>query len=261
MTPERVLFVTWFAPELRAILPVAQLVQLRNGAGDIFEFRYIQGALEASAHGFRPFLAFPDLHRVYRSRDLFPFFCNRVMPTTRPDYIAYVQMLGLDPARADAVEILGRSGGKRETDRVELVAAPLRDESGTWTTHFLVRGIRYFPGAEERIARLTPGEQILWMLDAQNPVNHDAIALRTDDRQLIGYMPDYLVSDVARLIEEKSPFDVFVERVNPSPAPLHHRLLCRLEARWPPGFAPFQGARFQPLEPAGPPTRLTEEPT
>ncbi|HSN99471.1 MAG TPA: hypothetical protein VLS89_14345 [Candidatus Nanopelagicales bacterium] len=246
---ERALFVTWFAPQKRAILPVARLVQRPEGDQETFEFRYIRGALEAITHGFRPFLAFPDLRHVYRSRALFPFFTNRVMPTTRPDYVSYVQSLGLEPGDADAVEILGRSGGKRETDRIEVVAAPAPDESGAWITHFLVRGIRYMPGAEERIGRLTAGERLFWMLDVQNPMNPGALALRTSDNQLIGYLPDYLVSDAVRLIEERSPVNVLVERVNPAPTPLHYRLLCKLEAVWSSAFAPFQGEQLQPLDP------------
>ncbi|WP_156040690.1 hypothetical protein [Chondromyces apiculatus] len=43
---------------------------------------------------------------TYRSRQLFPFFSNRVMPASRPEFTAYVRSLGLDPMAADSVEIL-----------------------------------------------------------------------------------------------------------------------------------------------------------
>lgn len=257
---ERRLFVSWSAADRRAIWLVARLVHRLEADGDQYEFRYIRGALEAAQHGFRPFLAFPDLYRNYQSRELFPFFTNRVMPRTRPDYVEYVSEMGLDPREADAIAILERSGGKRETDRVEVVPAPVPDPSGVCVTHFLVRGIRYFPGSEERILRLSAGDRLLWMLDAQNDANPDAVALRTEDNYLLGYVPDHLVSDIAQLVERKNPVAVFVERVNPPPTPLHHRLLCRLEARWPPGTAPFQGERFSPLDAQEAPPRRAVAP-
>lgn len=248
MTADRTLFVTWFEPNRRSIIPVARLVHHGGREGAAYEFRYIRGALEATERGFQPFIAFPELDRIYRSTSLFPFFANRVMPTTRPDYREYIEVLGLDPAEADSIAILGRSGGKRETDRIEVVPMPTRDETGGYTTHFLLRGVRYIPGAEERIAGLTPGERLFWMLDAQNEANPSAVALRSADKHLLGYIPDYLITDIATLIARQVPMNVFTERVNPPPAPLHYRVLCRLEARWPDGFVPFQGERFQPIE-------------
>ncbi|CAN91428.1 MULTISPECIES: HIRAN domain-containing protein [Sorangium] len=255
MTAGRTLFVTWYDSNHRAIIPVARLVHHGGTGGDLYEFQYVQGALKAMERGFQPFIAFPELYKVYRSLSLFPFFANRVMPTTRPDYLAYLQVLGLNPAEADSVEILARSGGRRETDRIEVVPAPEQDETGGYTTRFLLRGVRYIPGAEERIARLVSGERLFWMLDAQNESNPNAVALRSADKCLLGYIPDYLVPDIAKLIDYRVSMDVFVDRVNLPPAPLHHRVLGRLEARWPDGFVPFQGEQFQPLSP------LTASPT
>jgi hypothetical protein len=249
MTRERTLFVTWYDPERRAILPVGRLVERHDDQGPLYEFRYIRGALEACQHNFLPFYAFPELHKTYLSRGLFPFFTNRVIPTTRPDYQEYVEMLGLERNSAEPFTILERSGGGRQTDRIEVIPAPLRDEeTGAYRTHFLVRGIRYFPGSASRIERLTPSERLFWMLDAQNAANPGAVALRTEDRYLLGYVPDYLLPDVEQLVTQKIPLDIRVARANPS-APLHHRLLCSLEARWPEKFVPFQGEQFEPLEP------------
>jgi hypothetical protein len=41
---------------------------------------------------------------------------------------------------------------------------------------------------------------------------------------------------------------VQVERVNAPPAPVHFRLLCRLEMQWAADFAPFDTDAYQPLE-------------
>src|SRR5690606_27364021 len=104
--------------------------------------------------------------------------------------------------------------------------------TGKHETFFLLRGVRYMSqGVEERIEALAPGDRLLCMLDFQNAYNPRAIALRTEDQHLLGYMPDYLVSDIDALRRMGEPIEISVERVNPRPAPRHHRLLCRLQAR------------------------------
>ena len=90
------LYVAWQQPESRRYFPVARLVA---GVGDIpglYEFAYIKGAEEAQKADFEPFPAFPKLSEVYRSKELFPFFANRLMSINRPDYPSYLQSLGLD---------------------------------------------------------------------------------------------------------------------------------------------------------------------
>lgn len=242
------LFVTWFDPERRDILPVGRLVRRLEADGELYEFTYIQGTRQAKERGFLPFLAFPELGTIYRSRRLFPFFANRVMPTTRPDYGEMLQALALNGTQADAMAVLGRSGGRRETDRIEIVPEPALDAlTGLYTTYFLVRGIQHTPGAEERICRLQGGDRLCCMLDAQNAMNPNAVALRTEDRYLLGYVPDYLLTDVRQFVVERAPMEFRVERVNLAPATVHHRLLCRLEAQSPQGFVPFQDERFRSI--------------
>jgi len=90
----------------------------QSAAGD-FEFRYLRGA--ETDPDFRPFIGFPDLHRLYRSTEQFPFFENRLMSRGRADYSAYLGSLGL-AHNADPFEVLARSGGRRATDTVEVVA-------------------------------------------------------------------------------------------------------------------------------------------
>ncbi len=91
------------------------------------------------------------------------------------------------------------------------------------------------------------------MKDFQNPVDVKALALRTAERQeqdmyLVGYCPRYLNSDFAKLIDaDESGITATVERVNPPPAPVQFRVLCRLEARWPKDFEPFSSFDYLPI--------------
>lgn len=248
--PPRRLIVNWQCETTRAILPVAELVETTvQGAGERFEFGYLEGVREAMTRGFQPFLAFPELDRRYASASLFPFFKNRVLPTTRPDYVDYVTALGLSVETANVVELLGRSEGRRQTDRIETVLAAERDpRTGGYVTHFLARGVRHLAGAEAAILALSAGEILTVTVDATNPKNPRARLLGAGGAS-IGFVPEYLLADVERLDLGAVAPTFTVERVNPPPHPAHHRVLVRLDAPWPGEFEPFQAAPFQRYRP------------
>jgi hypothetical protein len=239
------LFVAWQDTAARGIYPVARL-RLEE-AEALYEFCYTQGALQAKEHGFTAFDSFPELSKTYLSRELFPFFQNRVMPRSRPDYAGYVAELGLSVDTADPLALLARSGGVRATDRLEVYAAPRGDASACiW--HFLMRGIRHLPAsAEARIASLTVGEPLYVMRDVQNVHNPRALILRSEDKVNLGCIPDLLVDDLAGLDLGRDNFKVTVAQVNPPPSPVQHRVLCHLESRWPEGRRPFMSERFTPI--------------
>jgi len=243
------LFVAWQDPRERRFHAVGRLAYLPDDNGGLYEFAYIRGAQEATGTGFRPFLAFPDLGRVYRSRELFPFFANRLMPRSRPDFAEYLSWLDLDPGTATPIQVLGRGGGARVTDEVELFPLSEFDAVlGGYRTYFLVHGLRYMPpSSQERVLQLRVGEQLYWYHDCQNPVDPRAIALRTDDRHNVGFIPAYLLGDAWNLLQQCAFIDAYVARVSPSPAPLQQRLLCEMRSCWPDDFVPFAAQRFQPL--------------
>jgi hypothetical protein len=215
----------------------------------LYEFAYIRAALKAVKEGFVPFLEFPDLNKVYYSDKPFPLIANRLMPNSRPEYAEFLASLGLS-AESDPMTILARSGGRRETDQIEFFPMPAPEAAtGCYSTHCLLRAIRYMPQpmVEERIARLKPGEKLFVMWDTQNEYDPHAVAVRTNDNYLLGYLPAYLTGDIWKLNTECGTIDVFVERVNLPPAEVHHRLLVRVAACWYDGFRPFDGPDFQPL--------------
>jgi hypothetical protein len=247
-TSRRRLIVTWKSDSNRQIVPVAELlVDEVDGRPVYYELGYLEGFRQAVAVGFQPFMAFPDPARRYGSNALFPFFQNRVLPTTRPDYLESVLALGLDPARASYADVLGRSNAQRATDRIETVLVPERNASGEYSTHFLVRGVRHAAGAEAVIATLQVGDRLVTELDTENPHNPRARKLIAQGTR-IGFLPDYLVADFAALEARGSLAAVTVERVNPPPKPAHHRVLCRMTAEWPDGFIPFEDPMLDPYD-------------
>ncbi len=246
------LFVSWRSPATRLIHPVGRLDF--DAAAHRYEFRYIRAADRAAADGFTAFPEFPKLGDVYRSTELFPLFANRVMPASRPGYPSFLDALGLSPEAANPMAVLARTGGARVTDQVELFPVPLPNHDGCYLTHCLLRAVKYMPpAAGERLARLEVGERLYPMPDPQNPADPHAIAVRTADYVVIGFVPAYLTTDLRILKAECPELKLSVEKVNPPPAEAHHRVLCRVVSCWPDGFQPFQSPEFQPVGPTAAP--------
>jgi hypothetical protein len=233
--------------------PVGRLEHIDN----YYQFVYTKGA--RMLPGFRPFHGMENLETLYVSEELFPIFANRILPQSRPEYVAYLRWSGFDPDNPpEPLSILGVTEGIRQTDSIELFPCPSPDTDGCYLNRFFLHGLRWMPkGAEERIGRLKQGEELFLMADFCNKHDPFAVTLRTEglDRYMIGYVPRYLARDVCKLASECHPdyLRVFVERVN-GDAPLQQRLLCRMNACWPDDFEPCSGEEFEPI-PAGIPAR------
>lgn len=241
---ERHLFVAWRRPD-GLIVPVGRLTQRMSPDGTIFRFVYLKGAERNTEFPGLPGLT--NLHRSYEEPVLFPVFSNRVMPRDRADYGAFVDQLDLS-VEADPFEVLGRSEGVRETDRIEVFPGPERTEYGWLFTLFFARGIRHLPGADEAVDTLQVGDQLLLIPEPTNPVNPRAVLLNTRTDTSVGWAPDYLLDllhDLENLNGEAPR--ILVEHVNPVSVAPHLRLLCRAVAPWPAGYEPFTGPDFQPL--------------
>jgi hypothetical protein len=241
------LFVAWRSPDSHRIFPVGRLLRI-VGTLPGYEFAYIRGAQAAEAFGFRPFIAFPDMTQVYRSKELLPFFKNRVLSPSRPDYEQHVESLALEPDTAEPMTLLGLSGGKRATDLVEIFPDWIKDRhSASIKTRFLVRGVQYVEGAEERIQTLQGGDSLRCVADVQNAANPKALKLQTSDNRVIGFLPDYLASDISEIVRRGGAPQMQVLRVNPPPTPRHHRVLCSLVVPDPRALAGFRDETFRPI--------------
>jgi hypothetical protein len=249
----KTLFLAWQDPLSRRWFPVGRL----DYSDGRYSFGYTMGAEQGQIEaGFQSLPSFPELYTRYVSEHLFPLFSNRLLPRSRPEYREYLQWLSLPESESDPVAVLARSGGSRVTDTLEIFPCPEKDEKGEYHVHFLVHGLRHMPSTStDRALQLKSGEQLLAMRDFQNPKDPDAIALRTAesverDMYLIGYCPRYLRADFLALLRSNAGLKITVERVNPPPAPVQLRVLCKSVMHWPEGFRPFSTDEYQPLVPA-----------
>jgi len=224
---ERRFLVVWQRPD-RSFVPVGQFDVRRDEHDNAHSrFQYLPTAV--SEQHFEPLLAFPDLDRVYeRDGALFPFFANRVMSPRRPDFGQYITALGLTAHEADPLEILARSGGERATDTIHVVPFPERD-GHVEGRHFLVSGIRHRPGAQERIARLQEGDELMLRPEPDNPKNPAAMLLDVEHGEPVGWLPDYLLPEFHSHVAADHTPAVYVVKANGPEVPWHLRLLCRLQ--------------------------------
>lgn len=211
MTRTRRLLVTRRNPDTKSYETVGELARDAEG----YTFIYREGIT-------RPLPGMPDMDRPYASDDLFSLFRHRVISPRRADREDYLDGLALD-YEATPFEILARSGGRSAVDTLELTPMP---EPGPVDISFLVHGIRHLTDAERmHIDDLREGQPLHLRPERDNPVDERAV-LVTDDDHRLGYVPGPLLDYIHPIMATQH--SLRVERVNPSEAGFHMRLLVRL---------------------------------
>jgi hypothetical protein len=216
-------FVVWQNPETREFHRVGRLEAWPDNS-----CRFAYASDVRAVPGFRPFAAFPEMEHEYVAERLFPFFANRVMSARRPDFEAYLTLLGLGPQEWTPLEVLARSAGERATDTVQVVAELQTDAHGRLSTVFPASGVRHVEGADERIAHLARGQELFIRCEPDNPWDPRSLLLDVATSEPVGWVPAYLLDEVHKYREEARQFRVTVEQANGPEAPWHLRLLCRL---------------------------------
>ena len=235
----KTLFLAWQSPEKskqpRSWFPVGRLDAVVES--HLYEFGYTRGALKAQHEaGFAPLFAFPDLNRTYKSSTLFPLFQNRVLSEKRPDFQEYLQWLDLDHRPADPISILAISGGERVTDNLEVFPKTHTETDGSFQLRFFLHGLRHLPqNSIDRALQLKEGAALRVSVELNNPVARLAVTLMTDDYQMIGWTPRYLVDDLIRCVPKAPDLTAKVARINPDSAPMNQRILIDFHGKSPGG--------------------------
>ena len=239
------LFVAWQAPSpTRAWFPIGRLDASQDRRE--YVFRYTHGALRASERaGFEPLIAFPDFERRYEGSELFPLFKNRILEPNRKDFAEYLQWLDMDPSHADPIEILGLTGGERQTDSLEVFPKVKKLEDGTIRCRFFLHGLRHVSeAARGRAEQLSVGEALQVAVEVNNPATRYAVQIQTADCHLIGWAPRYLVDDLRAALLEHSTISASVQRINRLGAPFARRVLVELRGGVPAEFEPMTSDEY-----------------
>ena len=239
-------YLAWQDSLSRHWFPVGRLV--KNDSD--YEFTYVLGALQAKdSAGFIEVPGFPKLDKPYRADELFPAFRSRTMNMSRPDRAGYLNQLGLDEEKWDAVTELSISGGQSRADNFEVFPAIEPDSGGNFGTRFVLHGMKYVNRhAIERSGTLEVGEPLQLSFELNNPATKHAILVLSNDYYPLGWLPRYLVDgmhrDNAWMV---SDVNVSVAQVNYG-APLSHRVLLDFSGKLPRGFNPMKDLeQFTPV--------------
>lgn len=242
------LFLAWQdVGKSRAWFPIGRLdADIEHSS---YHFGYTHGAERAVQEaGFTPLLSFPEFNHSYESSELFPLFRNRVVGSDREDFRDYLQQLGLSEG-ADPITILEVSGGRRQTDSLEVFPKLERRADGTFICRFFIHGSRHIhPIAHERIDMLKNDEPLRVSIELNNPTSELALQLESEDYAMLGWTPRYLVKDLLQvIIGSPTQVSARVVRVNPAPAPSNQRVLVELKGALPSDYEPMSGSDFQLL--------------
>jgi HIRAN domain len=173
------------------------------------------------------------LNRLYRARELFPLFKNRVLSPKRPEYPDFIQWLGLNKEDASPVAILERSGGLRGTDKLQVFKRFEIDSDGSFEYTFFAHGLGYLPAsANSRVTTLVRGDRLFLCPDPQNEHDKNAIIIRAEDpAEIVGYCPRYLAKTILMLLELGVDCPRLTVETLSDSAPANYRLLCKVEGQ------------------------------
>lgn len=214
--------------------PVGFLSVTPGAETDRYTFEYLRSAVRRE--GFRPFLGFADVGRVYRSDGLFPLFAERIMDPRRPEHPVFLAALDLS-GEVTPLEVLARSGGQRTGDGIMLLPVPEVQPDGATHCFFLVHGVRHVEGADERVGRLSAGTALALQPQPDNRWNPHAQLVVEGEGQPLGYVPDALLEYVTSVDGAR----LTVARVNGPEVGSRLRLLVRLDGSVDPQRPPFSG--------------------
>lgn len=221
------IYVAWQNEESREWTPVAKLDKVIGG----YTLQYTRGSQRCT--GFTGIGRMVDRDKVYFSEELFPFFKNRLISKSRPEYQDYLRWLGLENLADDPMTILAVTAGLRATDSLELIPSPKRN-GDTLVLDFFPRGLSHMdPKTLRTLSPSTDDQQLYLMKDIQNVRDPNALALRTEEpTAMVGYLPRYYCRGLLRILDEApTAVKIAIRQVNLE-APLDMRLLCRLTAPW-----------------------------
>lgn len=246
---EHKLYIAWQAHDSRRWHSIGVL---RHQPGTGYEFGYIRGAYSArDKDGFTGISSFPDFEEVYRSEQLFAFFSNRILSSSRAEYAELIEQVGLQPlgdkqSPEYVFNFLRRTQGWRATDSFEIFA-PVDTAGSEYCWEFFTRGLSHTPD-EIRLRWTTHEPQGVLQIATikNNPHDPDALIILDQEQASLGYVPRNYSATIRAIIEAAAHVELRILRHNKREDLDQKRFLLRLSARMP---ADFQLPHFEEFEP------------
>lgn len=172
---------------------------------------------EAMENGYRPHLAFRDIHKVYKLNRLFDSFARRLPDKRRPDFNEILQALGLSKDYTK-MDLLRATGGRLATDPYEFVA-PIYRVNDHFDFDFYVAGWRYYDG-ENALQDLNQGDEVRFELDEMNPEDKKAVViLTTQSGYKLGYVPAFYSGFMFDVMRNNGIYTAKIDSINVNARP------------------------------------------
>jgi hypothetical protein len=228
-------YVAWQDSASRSWNTVARLT--RNG--DRYEFAFTRGADKLNSIPKDLFRL--DINERYRSNELISLFKNKLPPRSRADFKKMANWLNLSGDEPE-FDLLSKFGLIPGSDSILVYPSPDIVDS-RYSLEFFVHGIRHMHADVMKWCdEVEAGFNIAPLLDVQNPVDPNAVALKSPDGTIIiGYIPAFYAADFRALLQNPElakDAKITVVRNNRD-APVQLRLLCRFTSKVPNGFKPL----------------------
>src|SRR3954466_2236151 len=165
------LYLAWQDTETRAWHTIARL-RRKNGEYELVFTHGVERLRSVPSDLFRM-----DVRQRYASAELLPVFKNRLPSKSRADFAKMASWLDLRGGESE-FDLLTRFGLIPGTDSILVYPEP-EIIDGRYRLEFFVHGIRHMhKDALSLCDGLKPGDRLLPVLDIQNPVDPNAVAVR-----------------------------------------------------------------------------------
>jgi hypothetical protein len=197
-------FVAWQDPGTREWHTIGRLSRTVDG---LYEFGFTRGADKLRDVAKRLFNS--NLDGNFFSTGLTAMFRNKIPPRSRSDFQKMAAWLNLRGDESD-FDLLGKFGLIPGSDGLLVYSAP-KIEQGRYSIEFFLHGIRHTHGESDtrhlhgdvlawcEVAKV--GDQLLALLDVQNPFDPNSVALRAEGGTIaVGYVPRFYAGDIRSIL-------------------------------------------------------------
>lgn len=194
------LYVIWKNPKSRKNYTVGKLTKL-----DGYLFEYSNEYKDAQQNGWELIKAFPEV-KEYQSKELFPFFSSRLPDKKRRNIKEILKRYNLE--EYDGYELLRKSGGRLPIDTYEFID-PIFPDDEVVKRDFYICGVRHTAGCKGENCtdrqKLHVDMELLLELEPDNEHDSNAVLVKTEQGESIGYVPRYYSESLAtRLMRDMS---------------------------------------------------------
>ena len=179
---------------------------------NIYTFSYVNPELSDTIKvGFKDFPGFGNIHKTYKSNELFANILTRLPNKSRPDYLEILNSYNIEIDSSN-LEILKATKGRLLTNNFEFVPAFDHKE-----IEFDVAGTRHCEDVKKCIKQNLIHINDKLELEPNNQYNKNAIKVllyKSGHKYHLGYVPRYYAEELSKWLENKTTYSAMIQSLN-----------------------------------------------